>query len=184
MLAYSRENGELTSWGFACEGLKDPHTEVIDWFKEFLDEDLLKELQEKDPVNVPASIEDVEKWFVDYLTQLYQHIELRMSLELEIPKTWANSCVEFIFSVPSTWPRLTVERFGATITKAGYGQYARHSVFVGSSEAEAQAIWASFEPPGLFSQDEHILVCGGTGCTTDLTVLRVASLAPRFKQST
>jgi hypothetical protein len=36
----------------------------IDWFKTYLDENILKKSQAKDPENCPPSIAEVERWYV------------------------------------------------------------------------------------------------------------------------
>jgi hypothetical protein len=158
----------------------------VDWFKVFLDESLLQELQAKDHQNCPKSIEEVEKWFEDYLRQLYKHIEFKLNQELPAPKTWANSLIEFIFSVPTTWsPHPTVERFRTILARAGFNQYPSHSIQVGLTEAEAVAVATSIEAPGIFVENENLLVCDVGGGTTDLSVLKVHKIGsgpPSLKQ--
>ena len=104
VLGYSRETGEMTSWGYASESRSEqasPDVEIVDRFKFCLDETFLQSLQGRDPNNTPASIEEVEKWFLNYLSQLYKHLEFVFSKELLPNRTWANSHVDFLFSIPS-----------------------------------------------------------------------------------
>jgi hypothetical protein len=179
IIVYSRQNGDMTSWGFASENRleqNNPDREYIDWFKVYLDESLLQNLRQRDPHNMPSSIELVEKWFTDYLAQLYQHIEYMLSQELPRETGWSTALVEFIFSVPTTWSTHTVERFRSCLAKAGYSKYHNHSIAVGLTEAEAAAVLSSVEATGLFREGENVLVCDVGGGTTDLSVLTVESI--------
>src|ERR1700759_678729 len=86
IVVYSRQNNEVTSWGFASETRMEQNNLdklYVDLFKVYLDETLLQTLQARDAANTPGSIEEVEKWFVDYLSQLYKHIEFKLSQELQ-----------------------------------------------------------------------------------------------------
>ena len=188
IVVYSRQNHQVSSWGFASETRMEQHNLdklYVDWFKVYLDETLLRSLQARDATNTPRSIEEVEKWFVDYLSQLYKHIEFKLSQELQ-SKTWSQALVEFIFSVPTTWaPHPTVERFRSILRRAGYNQHPTHSIEVGLTEAEAAAVSTSVEAPGIFRENENLLVCDVGGGTTDLSVMNVQSIdfgPPELKQ--
>jgi molecular chaperone DnaK (HSP70) len=50
-------------------------------------------------------------------------------------------------------------------------------VSVGLTEAEAAAVNISVDTPGLFQENEVLLVCDVGGGTTDLSVLRVQNVA-------
>jgi hypothetical protein len=166
-------------WGFAAEQRAEqtnPDREIVDWFKVYLDDGLLAAMRERDPENTPSSIAEVETWFEDFLRQLYKHIEFRLGSELPVNKTWAGSLIEFIFSVPTTWPPPTVERFRSILSRAGYNQFPYHSISVGLTEAEAAAVSTSVEAPGMFREHEIILVCDVGGGTTDLGVLSVENV--------
>ena len=130
----------------------------------------------RDPRNAPSSTAEVETWFEDFLRKLYEHIESRLGSELPVNKTWASSLIEFVFSVPTTWPPPTVERFRSIISRAGYNKFPYHSIQVGLTEAEAAAVSTSVENPGMFRDHEIILVCDVGGGTTDLGVLSVENV--------
>ena len=149
-----------------------------EWFKVLLDEDMFNQMKEKDPENTPESIQEVEKWFLDYLKLLYRHIETRMAnTELPEEKPWRSALVEFIASVPSTWsPHSTVAKFKQLLIRAGFEQYPYHSVSVGFTEAEAAAVSTTVEAPGVFKERDIILVCDMGGGTTDVNVLVVENI--------
>jgi molecular chaperone DnaK (HSP70) len=109
---------------------------------------------------------------------LYQHIQFKLGDQLPPHKTWETARIEMIFSVPTTWaPHPTVERFRSIILRAGFGQHPPHSVSVGLTEAEAAAVNTSVDSPGIFQENEVLLVCDAGGGTTDLSVLRVQDVA-------
>jgi len=181
IVVYSRQNGEVTSWGFSSESRLEQNNQD----RLYVDT-LLSSLQTRDPKNSPGSMDEVEKWFVDYLSALYKHLEFKLSQELPAHKTWSNSLIEFIFSVPTTWaPHPTVERFRSILRRSGYNQHPTHSISVGLTEAEAAAVATSVEAPGIFKERENLLVCDVGGGTTDLSVLKVETVIngpPQLKQ--
>lgn len=93
---------------------------------------------------------DVERWYEDYLRSLYEWIEFSLSPQLH-RTTWHNAKVEFIFSVPTTWNPLIVEKFRAIAAKAGYGKVWNHSLKIGLTEAEAAAVHTSIEASATFN---------------------------------
>lgn len=153
-----------------------------------LDEQLLKQMRKNTigPSEVPQ-IYDVEKWYVfdhpyrsmaymcrytDYFRFLHRTIEQR--LKGELASTWENAKIEYIFSVPTTWqPVPTVERFRRIISAAGFGSNPNHKAEIGLTEAEAAAVYTARNMPGMFKENEILLVCDVGGGTTDLSVFRV-----------
>ena len=116
---------------------------------------------------------EVEKWYRDYLNKMFEYLAFKLGGELS-GVAWENARVEFIFSVPTTWePVPTVERFKVLVKEAGFGQHDRHVVTIGLTEAEAAAVHVSTEAPGIFRENDILLVCDAGGGTTDLSVLRV-----------
>jgi hypothetical protein len=161
--------------------------EYCDWFKTFLDPAVLKQAQMKDPQNSPKSEANVDKWTEDYMQKLYQHIEHKLSAELPAHKPWHLAKVEFLFSVPTTWaPHPTVEKFKNIAIRAGFGgKHPNHILNVGLTEAEAAAVHVSVEAPGIFEENQVLLVCDAGGGTTDLSVMRVSGTergVPSLKQ--
>jgi hypothetical protein len=180
ILSYSRSARKLSKWGFEAESQVErdnPDREPVDWFKVLLDEQRFKLMKDHDYAqSLPANQDEVELYFVDYLSSLYKHIEHKLTPELPMGKNWSTALIEFIFSVPTTWqPQPTVERFRAICARAGFSQHRTHSLAIGLTEAEAAAVHTSIEAPGLFKEGDILLVCDIGGGTTDLSVLRVKS---------
>lgn len=177
VLTYPRGSKQPSSWGFGSENQTEKDDEEKDyreWFKTYLDPGELQRAQSQDPENAPRSQEDVDKWYEDYLRLLYQHVEHKLGSELPNHKPWACAKVEFIFSLPTTWqPYPTVEKFRTIIERAGYGQHPTHSIDLGLTEPEAAAVHTSADAPGIFQENEVVLVCDAGGGTTDFSVLRI-----------
>ncbi|KAL1619656.1 hypothetical protein SLS54_006593 [Diplodia seriata] len=177
VLVYPHNSQVTSSWGFNSETISEQTAddrEYREWFKTYLDVFRLQRAQAELPNETPRSIQDVEKWFEDYLRHLYQHVEFALSSELA-GACWPDAYIEFIFSVPTTWNNHTVERFRTVIHRAGFGQHLRHVVSIGLTEAEAAAVHTSTEAPGIFTDRDILLVCDAGGGTTDLSVLKVVS---------
>lgn len=94
-------------------------------------------------------MDEVEKWYEDYLQLLYRYIELKLNPELS-GTSWHNAKIEFLFSVPTTWKPQTVEKFREITERAGFGRVWSHKVNIGLTEAEAAAVHTSVEAPGIF----------------------------------
>lgn len=88
---------------------------------------------------------------------------------------FSSKKVEYVFSVPTTWkdPAL-IAAMEQLIKTAGFGQNAaKEKASIYLTEAEAAAVYATQR----LEKDEVFLVCDAGGGTTDLTVLKVASIA-------
>lgn len=110
--------------------------------------------------------------YIDYFQFLYRTIEMR--LKGELASTWEDAKIEYIFSVPTTWkPLPTVERFRKIVAAAGFGACFNHRATIGLTEAEAAAVHTARSMPGIFKDNEVLLVCDVGGGTTDLSVFRV-----------
>ncbi|KKY22242.1 putative hsp70 family protein [Diplodia seriata] len=160
VLVYPHNSQVTSSWGFNSETISEQTAddrEYREWFKTYLDVFRLQRAQAELPNETPRSIQDVEKWFEDYLRHLYQHVEFALSSELA-GACWPDAYIEFMFSVPTTWNNHTVERFKDCLT-----------------EAEAAAVHTSTEAPGIFTDRDILLVCDAGGGTTDLSVLKVVT---------
>ena len=146
-----------------------------EWFKTSLDPEKLHQRQLEDPEGAPSSIQEVEKWYTDYLGKIYEYLAFRLGGEIS-GTDWAHARIEFIFSVPTTWaPVPTVENFKRIVRASGFGAHSGHSVVIGLTEAEAAAVHVSTEAPGIFREGDILLVCDAGGGTTDLSVLRVTN---------
>ena len=157
-LVYPKNSPYPSSWGFLSENPTEQFAEdkiYWEWFKTYLDEGRLRLAQEraarKDAnIPVPRSMGEVEKWYQDYLTKLYEHIQFRLAASIG-QVSWENARIEFIFSVPTTWEHNpTVERFRSIIQRSGFSRYPGHEIKIDLTEAEAAAVWTSKEISGNF----------------------------------
>ncbi len=140
------------SWGFLSETAAEQNAEdkdYIEWFKTFLDPIRLHKKQVEDSTDAPKSIDDVEKWYEDYLRLLYRHIEFKLSPELS-GIAWQDARIEFLFSVPTTWKPEIVENLRSIAQRAGFGCGNKHLMSIGLTEAEAAAVHTSIEASGIF----------------------------------
>jgi len=176
VVVYPSSSTQPSSWGFLSETVAETTSEdkeYKEWFKTCLDPDRLRNKQLEDPEGAPACIEDVEKWYGDYLKKMFEYLSFKLGGELS-GTTWEDARIEFIFSVPTTWaPVPTVENFKRIVAASGYGSCPTHTVSIGLTEAEAAAVHVSTEAPGIFRENEILLVCDAGGGTTDLSVLMV-----------
>lgn len=180
-LAYNTADDRLVAWGFQCEidGQKrSPDLFFAEYFKIFLDPAELQRHQKRRTATSasPVTSQMVQKWFVDYLSKLYGHVQQQLEQGLG-RKSWADAKINFTFSLPTTWTsKVVVETFRNVVARAGFGQHVAHHVDIGLTEAEAAAVWVSKEAPGLFARNDIMLMCDAGGGTTDLSVLRVESI--------
>ncbi|CAO1605257.1 hypothetical protein XANCAGTX0491_008779 [Xanthoria calcicola] len=176
ILVYPNDQKKPSSWGFLSETVTEqnaPDKAYKDWFKTFLDPARLGQKQAEDPVHSPRSLEEVERLYEDYHQLLYKHIEFKLSVELS-KISWHSASVEFIFSVPTTWPPQLVEKYREIVKRAGFAQCKNHTLSIGLTEAEAAAVHTSLEASGIFQEKDILLVCDAGGGTTDLSVLQVS----------
>lgn len=142
--------------------------ECKEWFKTFLDEEKLQHARRNSQTQgeYPASIQEVERLqvliqvlnehqlthilrYCDFFRFLYQTIQQK--LQGEVANRWEDASIEFIFSVPTTWKPLTVERFRSTFERAGFGKHPNHTANIGLTEAEAAAVHTARVFPRLFN---------------------------------
>jgi hypothetical protein len=178
VVVYPIGSREPSSWGFLSETVAETTAddkEYKEWFKTCLDPEKLRLKQQEDPNGAPASLKEVERWYGDYLRKMYEYLAFKLGGELS-GVNWEDARIEFIFSVPTTWaPVPTVENFKRIARLAGFGLHRDHTLEVGLTEAEAAAVHVSIEAPGIFSENDILLVCDAGGGTTDLSVLRVTN---------
>ncbi|KAI4236452.1 MAG: hypothetical protein L6R40_006163 [Gallowayella cf. fulva] len=176
ILVYPNHTHTPSSWGFLSETAAEQNMgdkDYKDWFKTFLDPSRLRQKQAEDPSGSPRSMQEVEHMYEDYHRLLYKHIEFKLSAELS-GTPWHNAFVEFIFSVPTTWPPQVVEKYREIVQRAGFAQCRNHTLSIGLTEAEAAAVHTSLEASGIFQENDTLLVCDAGGGTTDLSVLSVS----------
>ncbi|KAF2746172.1 hypothetical protein M011DRAFT_469029 [Sporormia fimetaria CBS 119925] len=178
VVVYPNDSSEPSSWGFLSETVSESTAEDKDykeWFKTCLDPEKLQQKQKEDPEGAPGSLAEVEKWYEDYLRKMYEYLGFKLGSEIS-GADWTTAKVEFIFSVPTTWPMIpTVENFKRIVHRSGFGTQPNHTVAIGLTEAEAAAVHVSTEAPGIFREGDILLVCDAGGGTTDLSVLQVMS---------
>ncbi|KAF2851970.1 hypothetical protein T440DRAFT_447442 [Plenodomus tracheiphilus IPT5] len=176
VIVYPTGSNNPSSWGFLSETTAETSAEdkeYKEWFKTCLDPEKLRQKQYEDPEGAPESLEEVEKWYSDYLRKMYEYLSFKLGGELS-GVGWEDARIEFIFSVPTTWaPFPTVESFRTIAQQVGFGSHMNHVMSIGLTEAEAAAVHVSTEAPGIFREHDVLLVCDAGGGTTDLSVLRV-----------
>jgi hypothetical protein len=135
-----------------------------------LDERVWRVLHKKDTDNIPL-ISDVERWTVDYLRLLYQHIEWKLIIDLPALKSWSSAVIEYIFTVPLAWDHDTIERFRSIVNRAGYACSPTHSVLL-IKEPEAALYTTTFEISGIF-HNQILLFLGNYENRTELSFFSV-----------
>lgn len=176
VVVYPSGSNDPSSWGFLSETAAETTAEdkeYKEWFKTCLDPDRLHQKQMEDPEGAPKSLQEVEMWYGDYLRKMYEYLSFKLGGELA-GVGWEDARIEFVFSVPTTWaPVPTVENFRRIVKEAGFGAHPGHVLEIGLTEAEAAAVHVSTEAPGIFRENDILLVCDAGGGTTDLSVLKV-----------
>ena len=84
----------------------------------------------------------VEGWFTDFLRELRIWIEPK--LQEECPGTpLASTTIDYMFSIPTTWPSEVVSSYRKLIKEAGYSSAPGHKARIGLTEADAAAVYTS-----------------------------------------
>jgi hypothetical protein len=133
-------------WGHECPKPPfDRGIDVMENFKLYLDEYFLEQDQDYDRgLYVEWTIEDIELWYTDFLSALYNHIGEKISSRPEFHITdFAAMHIEYIFSFPTAWKDDVVLRFEKLIRRAGFGSERAHEVKIGPTEAEAVAVYTA-----------------------------------------
>ncbi|UPK97407.1 hypothetical protein LCI18_008342 [Fusarium solani-melongenae] len=109
-LAYKQDGRqkELIGWGTDIP-MDNEAILIQEWFKTKLG----------DP---EADQAQVEKLFLDYLSQLHAELARRFTPDELCEKPWAEANIAFYFSTPSIWDTAVVGRFKALVETAGFGQ--------------------------------------------------------------
>ncbi|OCK87671.1 uncharacterized protein K441DRAFT_593263 [Cenococcum geophilum 1.58] len=198
-----RAGRKRINWGFECPAPAEirPGMAVWDTFKLFLDPLFLKEVcdhcKDEDLDFMPTN-EDVQMWFEDFLTELYQYIVAYITKYFQL-KDWEAARVVYSFSVPAIWSSRieVVKTFEDIIRKAGFGKSKQHIVKIELTEAEAAAVYTArswkdhyavaqpgkpLEEAAGIRQGSVLVVCDAGGGTTDTSVLKVNSIKP-FRDS-
>jgi len=138
VVVYDKNNpmGPPTSWGFGSEveSERGADRDIKQWFK----------------VDFPKGGEP-HRWYVDYLRQLYNHLQSEFQPQVLNGKQWQQAKVEFIFSVPATWGTDDVQKFKEAIGAAGFGTVPGHKLKVDLTEPQAVAVHAVIEESATFN---------------------------------
>jgi hypothetical protein len=132
----SHPTGPPTSWGFRSEAESERGADriVAQWFK----------------VDFPQG-GDPYRYYVDYLRQLYNHLQSEFHPQLLNGKQWHQAKVDFIFSVPAIWRTDDVHKFKEAIGRAGFGTVPGHSLKVDLTEPQAVAVHAAMKESKIFN---------------------------------
>ncbi|PGH01730.1 hypothetical protein GX51_05046 [Blastomyces parvus] len=186
------------AWGFEEPDQLHPGMDVVDCFKLYLDPGFQPGGSENSD-EVFWTHEDVQTWFIDFLTALRQHIiqHIRHKDQLAdlMVGDWRLHPVEYIFSFPTTWqnPRV-VDAFRRIVRSSGFGDCEAHTVEIKLTEAAAAAVYSAKNFKNQRAVQSHkgrrqlaigkaervqdgnvILICDAGGGTTDVSVLKVLS---------
>ncbi|VBB79460.1 Putative protein of unknown function [Podospora comata] len=174
-LLYDHKHDVPTAWGFTCNN----HEKTVEWFKRYLDEKYLKIMIQRARENGDEpefeTIEQVRKYYRDYMERLYKHI----SRTLQKNEEWRHKKVEFVFSLPATFQSLEIsDALMKEIKKAGFGTGGKnHSVSWGLSEPQAAAVYTAKDGDITFRTGDVILTCDAGGGTTDFALLEQCGTA-------
>lgn len=174
-LLYDHKNDVPTAWGFTCNN----HEKTVEWFKRYLDEKYLKIMirraQENGEEPEFETIEQVRKYYRDYMERLYKHL----SRHLQKNEEWRHKKVEFVFSLPATFQSLEIsDALMKEIKKAGFGTGGKnHSVSWGLSEPQAAAVYTAKDGDITLRTGDVILTCDAGGGTTDFALLEQCGTA-------
>ncbi|KAF4979510.1 hypothetical protein FZEAL_4278 [Fusarium zealandicum] len=174
-------DGSVSSWGFMCADDNDAAAGKTrrEFFKIFLDPDMLAVAHQQGLANVPRSTAQARLFVTDYLKQVYAHVKDSTEMRMGIRHVggWKTMAVAFLFSAPTTWTSMAViNLFKGAIHDAGFGvEGPRHSALVDLTESEAAAVATlKARAVNLRANDVFLTVDAGGG-TTDLALMRVTS---------
>ncbi|KAI8676554.1 hypothetical protein LRP88_10436 [Fusarium phalaenopsidis] len=181
-------DGSISSWGFMCADDDDtsPAKTRRDFFKIFLDPDMLAGAQQQGLSNAPRSVDEARQFVSDYLRKVYAHLKDSIEMRMGIKHVggWKSMAVTFLFSVPTTWTSMAITNvFKGAIHDAGFGtEGPRHSALVDLTESEAAAV-ATLKTGAIDLKTNNIfLTVDAGGGTTDLALMRVTSTDANFPQ--
>jgi hypothetical protein len=178
MLTYVRTTGQLSSWGFAAKvatEMRNGGEIFVDWIRPYLDDELLSREQKKHPADSPKSLEQVERWTEDYLTQLLRHVEHKIGSELNDSTLWPSTNIEFVFSVPISWNQKTTERFRSIVCRAGYDKSSAHSTVTLITEPESATFSTEIHIPIHSDCKQPLLMCGLGSGICEFSLIRRSS---------
>ncbi|KAL4781246.1 hypothetical protein BJX76DRAFT_350325 [Aspergillus varians] len=162
-LLYGPDGTTVKEWGFGCDAT-DNISDVKEFFKMHLAPRTGGEGEDMGIGRKQAMV-----WFQDYIASIYKHVVAHFGNTIP---GFQQMRVEFIFSVPTTWKDVRmIEEIRVLLEAAVEG--ANHWACIGLTEAEAAAVYACRH---YYRTNDIILVCDSGGGTTDVNVLKLASL--------
>ncbi|CZR58247.1 uncharacterized protein PAC_08138 [Phialocephala subalpina] len=178
LVTYKAADVRARSWGFECPSSGQPNDGmlVIGLFKFLLDPDLLEELNKEKSGAEKEIIDNVKKWYTDFLTKLHEHIVSHLEGTWRVD--WGVTKVEYLFSLPTKWEKKEglVEEFGKIVSNAGFGSKENSSITIKLTEGVASAVYTAKILGSDFNEGDVLLVCDAGGGTTDICVLKVAKI--------
>lgn len=152
-----------------------------EFFKLFIDSTSLAAAQSHP--RAPKTIEEAQRFSVDYLRQVYSHIKETIETQIgrrHVGGGWTDMTVVFLFSVPTTWTRMeTINIFKGVIRDSGFGvEGPRHSAQIDLTEAEAAAVATLKTSAVTFKNNSLFLTVDAGGGTTDLSLMRAILFPP------
>ena len=146
LITYKAGDLRAGPWGFACPSPRQlpPGMIVKSLFKFLLDPRYLEEVNEGKSDDDQESIENVKKWFTDFLAKLHDHIVSHLE-DSVWNVDWGFTKVEYHFSLPTSWESngILVEDFKEIVKNAGFGSYEHTTVAIGMTEAAASAVYTA-----------------------------------------
>ncbi|TEY43471.1 hypothetical protein BOTCAL_0369g00010 [Botryotinia calthae] len=169
IIHYDPENSHKPEWGFSCQYSEDKK----EWFKRYLDLEVLRRETESSPNETYPTYEQVKKWYTDYMKCLYTYISHVLQVRMGI---WDNKRVEFLFSTPTTFQSQDITTtLRELLLNAGFGKCRNHTVVFSLTEPQASAVDAVKDSPIPVSTGDVIVVCDAGGATTDVAVMEYRS---------
>ena len=138
-VAYRVADLRVQSWGFECPSRWE--SGVRGRFKFLLDEEELERANREALSSNPESIENIRKFFLDFLAELHEHIVAHLA-DAPWLVDWAFTKVEYIFSLPTSWENNEelVEDFRDIAEDAGFGTEENSTLTIGLTEGVASAV--------------------------------------------
>ena len=137
--------------------MEQDQSEVHEWFKVFFDPDEYNSSLEARRYldRLPSSHAEVKRYYHDFLSKLYQ--EIKKALRDNV-REWSSADIEFLFSVPTTWTKLSLtQEFQRIAKSAGFGREGlRHHVEVSLTESEAAAVYTFKSQKAMYSVSARV----------------------------
>jgi hypothetical protein len=145
LVGYKAADFNVRSWGFGCLSRNlGPNTTVCSLFKFLLDKKNLEKLNEGRPKGEEERIENVRKWFTDFLIELDSHIVDYLA-DRPWCVDWKSAKIQYIFGLPTSWENDDdlVREFKEVVDDAGFGSDENSSVTMGLTEGVASAVYTA-----------------------------------------